>query len=123
MSEIILLEIVEGILGKKQNYNEEEKKIRHKEALKRNYEKNKEKRCTYYREKYQNLPEEEKQQYITINKINNKTKYDKLTDEEKKEYINKINENNKTKHRDKSNETKRRHYYKKKAEKTIAINE
>ena len=68
MSEIINFEVLEMEIKPKRyrasKYTEEEKRVRHLEATKRVYLKNKEKISNYYKERYINLPQEEKQEYI-----------------------------------------------------------
>ena len=75
--------------NKPSKYTEEEKKERHKAALKRYFDKQevKEKHKEYYKNKYENMTEEEKKSYIN-NSVNNcMIKYNNMTEEQKKEYL------------------------------------
>ena len=70
--------------NKPSKYTEEEKRERHKEALKRYYEKQDKKLMIkdYYKNKYENMTDEEKKTFINYNN----QKYYNMTEEEKKEY-------------------------------------
>ena len=71
--------------NKPSKYTEEEKKERHKEAAKKYYEKNevKEKILKYYKDKYEKMTDEERQNYI--NHYNEK--YKNMTEEEKQIFL------------------------------------
>ncbi len=90
MSNEIIIDLSSDVKIKKtrnkpSKYTEEEKRERHKEAVKKYYEKDevKDKVLKYYKEKYENMTVEERKNYIDKCMI----KYHNMTDEEKKEFL------------------------------------